>query len=393
MTPRRSGELPAEPAPEPVRAQAIVVESIDDASGPLLLTDRMRRREKRRREKGTMIGIGHLGPIPRSIEPTPSPYALPPHAPPEPQATVPEAFAEDAVQTVRATSLRFEEHDPLDDGWGAPGTTIPPGFLGAVPMALDDRPSEPVSVPVAIPAAAPGAAAITLPGAAPVPVPVPPPAAAASLSQHARPGGTGKLPANLPAIPPPRLTPPGARPAATLTPLNRNRTVAGVPDPTRLAGLLEEASQRLVELLHGLDGASHRDHVIAMLVDFVAESHHRVAFLALRADELTPFMQIPEPAGPAARLDLRSAATFQDVIGTRLPYRGPISDPASRELVQTLFGSATDEMLLVPVAVRDRVVGVIYADGRYRHSFDEHVTVAGRAAGLALERILKTRRQ
>jgi hypothetical protein len=49
-------------------------------------------------------------------------------------------------------------------------------------------------------------------------------------------------------------------------------------------------------------------------------------------------------------------------------------------------------MLAVPVAVRDRVVGVIYADGRYRHSYDEHVTVGGRAAGLALERILKDKR-
>lgn len=341
-TPRRSAELAAV-APPP-RAQAVVIETIDDSSGPVLLTERKARREQRRREKGTMIGIGSLGPIPRSGEPTPSPYA-----PPELDALalasgpsqVPEvlgprepgAFSDDTQPTVRH-KLKFEEHDALDDGWDAPGTTIPPGFLGAT-EPIDDGPSAPVVVP-----------------------------------------------------PEPART----RPAATLTPANRNRTVAGVPDPSHLAELLEEASQRLVELLSGFDQAGHRDHVVAMLVDYVAESHYRVAFLALRGDELVPFMQIPEPSGPPTHLDLRTAATFQDVIGTRLPYRGPISDPASRELVKALFGSATDEMLVVPVAVKDRVVGVIYADGRHRHSFDEHVTVAGRAAGLALQRILQVKK-
>ncbi len=348
VTPRRSGAM-ATLEPPSARPQAVVVDTIDDASGPVLLTERKLRREARRREKGTMIGIG---PIPRSAEPTPSPYTLAHAAPeviPDPvpvpapaSAAVPTAFGDDTA-TVR-TKLRFEEHEELDDGWGPPGSTIPPDFLGAV-NPIDDAPSAPVAAPVAT---------------SPAP----------HYTPWAEPGAV-------------------ARPAATLTPANRNRAVAGVPDPANLAALLEQASQRLVELLHGFDGATHRDHVIAMLVDFVGEAHHRVAFLALRGDELVPFMQVPEPSGPPARLELRHAATFQDVIGTRLPYRGPISDPASRELVRALFGSATDEMLVVPVAVRDRVVGVIYADGRHRHSFDEHVTVASRAAGLALQRILK----
>ena len=33
------------------------------------------------------------------------------------------------------------ESDPLDDGWGPPGTTIPPPLLGAVPGTGDDADS------------------------------------------------------------------------------------------------------------------------------------------------------------------------------------------------------------------------------------------------------------
>ena len=89
---------------------------------------------------------------------------------------------------------------------------------------------------------------------------------------------------------------------------------------------------------------------------------------------------------------LSAPSVFQDVVGTRLPYRGPISDPVTRELVRSLFGSPTDEMMAVPLAVRERVVGVIYADGRQRLASDEHVTVAARAAGMALERLLKAKK-
>lgn len=166
------------------------------------------------------------------------------------------------------------------------------------------------------------------------------------------------------------------------------------PESAAMAKQLEEASLALVDLLRGLDQARTRDQVIALLLDFVATSHHRAAFLAVKASEMTAFMQSPAaPPGAAhAHLDLTQSSTFADVVGTRLPYRGPIGDEPSQGLVRAMFGSIADEMLAVPVAVRERVVGIVYADGRYRHSFDEHVTVGGRAAGIALERILKARR-
>jgi hypothetical protein len=124
----------------------------------------------------------------------------------------------------------------------------------------------------------------------------------------------------------------------------------------------------------------------------VGESHHRVAFLTTRGGELSVFLQEPAPTGAPARLGLSAPSLFQEVIEGRVPYHGPIADAASRQLVRSLFGSTTDEMLAVPVSVRDRVVGLIYADGRQRLAFDEHVTVAARAAGMALERLLRAKK-
>jgi hypothetical protein len=57
-----------------------------------------------------------------------------------------------------------------------------------------------------------------------------------------------------------------------------------------------------------------------------------------------------------------------------------------------VFGSEPAEVLILPISVRDRVVAVLYGDGGHGQSFDEHFAIAGRAAGLALERILQANR-
>ena len=356
----RRGEPPPDAAPAAPEA------TTDEPSGPILLLER-KKGVAPRRDKHTVLGIGLLGPIPRSTDPPPlrpqSPTSPPPtlrpsapplvRAPSEPGAeAVPSAVTDEEAATRRVEVEPRPRPPKVDDGWevdtteafGPPGTTIPPPYLGLA-TPIEDVPSG--QIPLAT-------------------------------------GDVDSARLELPPVTPREAPRPAARP----------RTQAPPPDPAVLARQLEEASQALVDLLRSFDHAATRDHVIAMLVDFVASSHHRVAFLAAKAGELSAFMQVPPPLAGAevAKLALAGPSTFQDVVGTRLPYRGPIADAASRALVKAMFGSPTDDILAVPVAVRDRVIGVVYADGRYRHSYDEHVTVAGRAAGLALERILKSKR-
>ena len=222
----------------------------------------------------------------------------------------------------------------VDDGWGPPGTTIPPPLLGAVP-GTDETPR----------------GRIPLPDLEDQPLLVAPP----SPPDHARP---------------------------------HTQTEAGV------AKALEQATARVLDLIHELGQATDRDQVVATMVAHLAESHRRAGFFALRGGELSLFAITPRIAAmPAATLRLdRSASTLADVVGTRLPYRGPMHDPASRTFLQSVLGACPAEILLVPITVRERVVGVLFGEHRLRHTFDDQLALAGRAAGNALERILKARR-
>jgi hypothetical protein len=230
------------------------------------------------------------------------------------------------------------EHDPVDDGWGPPGTTIPPPLLGAIPGSDDDDDDLPSVIPM---------------------------------------------------------------PSVDSSPLivGPRDPSAGEPSGRALVRALEDATARAIDVLRTLERAESRDEVVAVMVDHLAETHHRAGFFVTRpapvkgAIELSLFTMKPHPpVMPFATLRLDRPSTLQDVVGTRLPYRGPMHDDASRTFLVAVLGACPAEILLVPVAVRERVVGVLFGEHRHRHTFDDQLALAARAAGMALERILKAKR-
>jgi hypothetical protein len=250
-------------------------------------------------------------------------------------AAIPERTAESVPEHL---SRRRIDYDSVDDGWGPPGTTIPPPLLGAIPGSDDDD-----DAPSAIP----------IPDVDSLPLIVGPP--------------------SLP--------------------------VAGDSGGQALVRALEEATARAIEMIRRLERAESRDEVVDIMVSHLAETHHRAGFFVLRpgpskeVTELSLFTMMPRPAViPFAVLRLDRPSTLQDVVDTRLPYRGPMHDDASRTFLISILGACPPEILLVPVTVRERIVGVLFGEHRKRHTFDDQLALAARAAGMALERILKAKR-
>ncbi|HEU0036812.1 MAG TPA: hypothetical protein VFQ53_39655 [Kofleriaceae bacterium] len=224
-----------------------------------------------------------------------------------------------------------------DESWGPPGTTIPPPLLGALPGTDDDE----------------------VDGSARIPM-----------------GNIDSAPLLVAAPTPPEQ--PGA--------------VREHTSPT-LVRALEEATARTLELIRTLERTESRDQVVRLMIAHLAESHRRAGFFSIKSGELAVFAIHPKPELiPVTALRLDRPSTLQDVVGTRLPYRGPMLDDASKNFLAAALGATPPEILLVPVAVRERVVGVLFGEHRQRHTFDDQLALAARAAGMALERILKQKR-
>ena len=224
--------------------------------------------------------------------------------------------------------------DDDDAQWGPPGTTIPPPLLGAMPGTIT-----PASGIIPIPAIDDNEPLIVAP-------PIPPEAIRSTSSSDAG-----------------------------------------------LLSALEDATSQMLELIRHLERAGERDQVVEAMMEHLASSHRRAGFFAARKDELQLFAITPRPPMvPYATLRLDRPSTLADVVGTRLPYRGPMHDEASRTFLAAALGACPPEILLVPITVRERVVGVLFGEHRSKHTFDDQLALAARAAGNALERILKARR-
>ena len=225
-----------------------------------------------------------------------------------------------------------DDDDDDDETWGAPGTTIPPPFLGAIPGIVEQRFG---IIPIADVDSAP-----------------------------------------LMVAPP---SPPEHR--------AHTNTEAGI------ARALEQATIRVLDLIRDLGTAVDRDEVVAVMIAHLAETHRRAGFFAVRSNEVSLFSITPNVVPlPTATVRLDRPSTLADIVGTRLPYRGPMHDETSRMFLQAILGVCPPEILLVPITVRERVVGVIFGEHRMRHTFDDQLALASRAAGDALERILKAKR-
>jgi hypothetical protein len=240
-----------------------------------------------------------------------------------------------------ATGAQTAAIESVDDGWGPPGSTIPPPLLGAIPGSIT-----------------PASGVIPIADLDTAPLMIAPP----SPPEHGR--------------------------AQTSAPI----AMAPTSDSS-LVRALEDATMRVLELIRSLEHAVERDEVIAVMMQHLVETHRRAGFFAARAGELQLFALTPRPVVmPYATLRLDTASTMQDVVGTRLPYRGPITDEASQAFLTAALGACPPEILLVPVTVRERAVGVLFGEHRLRTTFDDQLALAARAAGAALERILKARR-
>ncbi len=249
---------------------------------------------------------------------------------------IPERTAE--VVPAHLESQRRSRYDSVDDGWGPPGTTIPPALLGAMPGSEDDSTLR-----------------IPMPDLMLAPLIVAPP------------------------------TPPEPTRGAP------NLLIDG-SWPT-LSRALEHATSRSIALIQALEHAPTRDEVLALMGAHLAETHQVSGFFSIKAGELALFSMKPHPEViSVTTLKLDHPSTLQDVVGTRLPYRGPMHDDESRNFLASALGACPAEILLVPIAVRERVVGVLFGERRTQHTFDDQLALAARAAGMALERILMAKR-
>ncbi|MSP59665.1 MAG: hypothetical protein EXR72_04865 [Myxococcales bacterium] len=144
--------------------------------------------------------------------------------------------------------------------------------------------------------------------------------------------------------------------------------------------------------LAALRTAATREAIAAILLEYLAAMAPRAILFVMRRDRLEGFDGRGEKLDPSLvqrlAVSTHEPSLFSDVIRSRLPYRGPLPEtPANRAFAQSI-DALPGEVLLLPIAVRDRVIALAYADGLSRALPDASLHAVSREAGQAYERLI-----
>ncbi len=327
-----------------------------DSSGdeaPIVLD--MAKRKKRRSSKRTNVGIGQIGSDqrPRTGELAAASGTARTAAVPE-QPTAEEQAAKADTTDKKSKKSRKEQNaeragvigslsarsvDLVGGDWGAPGTTIPPGYLGAISDAYDDVES---AIPVAIDDDADSTSQIRAPNFA-VPANVDPAVDHTVPSTVSGPGNTAS----------------GA-----------------------------DATSSLLLAVRKIDRAENRGTIVEGILNFLDLAYERSGFMAVRQDDLVSWRLHGTPDGASSTICIAKDSTFKDVVRTRLPYNGPLEDPVTKKLAGDLDIPDALDLLVIPITLRERVIGVFFALSSYGPINEEHIAVLTQAASEAFERIV-----
>lgn len=337
-------------------------ESLED---PIVLTNT--KRKTPRNSKRTSIGLGSVGEAPASSGQVLSP------APAEKTTPAGSGLASSEIRSSASTNskkkgrkgkkgkkskkskkrtmpqsplvsaIRAQSTDLVGDDWGAPGTTIPPDYIGAMPAAYDDLDS---AIPEAIDDGQDTSQMLD-PGMS---VPVAIDSDDDTTVKNERPQGQAKSTPN-------------------------------------------DAATSLLVAVRAIDRSDDRGDIVEAILEFLDVSYERSAFLALRQDDLVVWRTHNCAGQDVNALCVTKDSTFRDVIQTRQPYNGRLADSLTKQLARDLDTPDALDILVLPISLRDRVVGTVVALSSFGPINEDHIMVLSQAASEGFERIVLARKK
>ena len=129
-------------------------------------------------------------------------------------------------------------------------------------------------------------------------------------------------------------------------------------------------------------GAREKEEIIGIMLNESKKISSRAAIFILKGDRLKGWK------GRGLNVDNTDLAVvprslFSDVIGSKSHYRGPLLRIPENEPLISLLSGTPQDCLMVPVMIRDKVIGLLYVDNGNQAVLDSSLNYVHTLASLA----------
>jgi hypothetical protein len=202
------------------------------------------------------------------------------------------------------------------------------------------------------------------------------------------PGAAGDAPSAAPG-PPPSLPPESSGGRDPAPPPAFEAPLATMLAPPQQQPMI----LRLLDVVDRVRAAKDRDGVVQPVLDLLATAYRRNAFFMVKQGVVTSREARGDVQSEALRslaFPLDTPSLLRDVVSERMPYRGPLWPSPVNNLLAVALGGTPAEIILVPVYIHERVIGVLYADTPTELMPDGVLDRLAFEMGTAYERILRS---
>jgi hypothetical protein len=120
------------------------------------------------------------------------------------------------------------------------------------------------------------------------------------------------------------------------------------------------------EVFVRMGAAKHRDEIIQLVLDYMLGFCDRASFMVVRNQEIRGFEIKGDLTNKSAIrsfwLPLSSPSTLRRVVNNRQIHLGALSGDSADMVLSAAFGGRSTRVLAIPIEIRERVVGILYAD-------------------------------
>ncbi len=130
----------------------------------------------------------------------------------------------------------------------------------------------------------------------------------------------------------------------------------------------EEEAEKIISLEENLDivkeafaNVKDKEEIADILVNETQKIAKRVALFMIKGGNVSGWAAKGLDV-QGTEIDINQASAFNTVLLTKTKFRGPILNVPSNEGIIIMLGSAPKDSLIVPILIKDRAIGLLYAD-------------------------------
>lgn len=131
----------------------------------------------------------------------------------------------------------------------------------------------------------------------------------------------------------------------------------------------DETKERIRKIKEAFADAKEKEEIIGLLLSHSKKVAKRAAVFIIRGERLTVWKSRGITA-ENSELVMGQNSVFSDVIRRKNYYRGPLLRVSDNEPLISLLSGAPQDCLIFPIMIREKIIGLLYADNGNTSVFD-----------------------